>query len=76
MLHHPLQLQCSEKLPDEPGEFEMYSVKFVLSVASRRAQDKVERQQNRSHKLGAYVPVYPSPDDLLVPSSVRDWQLG
>jgi hypothetical protein len=74
MLNPPLQ--CTEKLPDEPGEFEMYSVKFVLSVASKRAQDRVERQRNRSRKLDAYIPVYRSPDDPLAPSSVSDWQLG
>lgn len=72
MLPPPLRLQCTEKLPDESGELEMYSVRFVLGVASRRAQGRIERQQNRSHKLGANVPAYPSPDDPPAPSLVRD----
>ena len=75
MLLPPLHLQCSEKLPDESGELEMYSVQFVLSVASRRTQDRTERQRNRSSRLDADVPAYPSPNPP-TPNPVRDRRLG
>jgi hypothetical protein len=75
MLLPPLYLQCSEKLPDESGELEMYSVQFVLSVASRRAQDRTERQQNRSSRLDTNAPAYPSPNPP-TPASVRSRRLG
>ncbi len=75
MLPHPLQLQRTEKLPEYAGELEMYSVRFVLSVASRKAQDKVERQRNRSLRLGARDLHYPLPEDSPAPDSPRDGQL-
>ena len=75
MLLPPLRLQCTEKLPDESGELEMYSVRFVMSVARKRTHNRKERQRNRSYKLGADVLAYPSPDDPLVPSLVQDRHL-
>lgn len=53
MLPHPLPLPCTEKLPEYAGELDMYSVRFVLSVASRHVQDRMERQRNRSLRLDA-----------------------
>lgn len=75
MLLPPLRLQCSEKLPDESGELEMYSVQFVLSIASKRAQDRIERQRNRSSRLDADAPAYPSPYPP-TPGPVRGGRLG
>ena len=75
MLPHPLQLQCTEKLPEDSGELEMYSVRFVLSVASRRTSDKNERQRNRSCKYGAQDSDYPSPADPPALDLLRGWQL-
>jgi hypothetical protein len=75
MLLPPLRLPCSEKLPNELGELEMYSVQFVLGVASKRAQDRTERQRNRSSRLDVDAPAYPSPNPP-TPGSVRGWRLG
>ncbi len=75
MLLPPLRLQCTEKLPDESGELEMYSVRFVMSVARKRTHHKIERQRNRSYKLSADVLAYPSPDDPLVSGLVQDRHL-
>ena len=46
-----------------------------MSVARKRAHNKIERQRNRSCKLGADVPAYPSPDDPPVPGLVQDRHL-
>lgn len=46
-----------------------------MSVARKRAQHKVERQRNRSYKLGADLPAYPSPDDPPAPGLVQDRHL-
>lgn len=76
MLPLPLRLQCNEKLPDESGELEMYSVRFVMSVACKRAGRKIKRQRNRSYRLGADVPAYSSPDDPLGLILVQDRHLA
>lgn len=75
MLLHPLQLQRTEKLPEYAGELEMYSVRFVLSIASRKAQHKIERQRNRSLRLGARDLYYSLPEDAPAPDSPRGRQL-
>lgn len=66
----PLQLQCTEKRPDENGELELYSVKFVLSLAGRLAHNKGGRQGNRSQRLDDYIPNYSLTDPQ--PSSPSD----
>lgn len=71
----PLQLQCTEKLPDETGDLEMYSVRFVMSVARKRSYTKIKQQRNRSHRTGADVLTYPSPDDPLDQYLVQDRHL-
>lgn len=73
MLPHPLQ--CTEKLPEYAGELEMYSVRFVLSVASRHNQDKVERQRNRSLRLSVQDSDYPSPAGPHAPDMLRGGQV-
>ena len=75
MLPHPLQLECTERLPEDSGELEMYSVKFVLSVASRRTPGKIERQRNRSSRYGAQDSDYPSPAVPPTSDMLRGWQL-
>ena len=47
MRQPPQRLQCNEMPPDDSGEFEMYSVKFIQSVISRHLQDKHERYKDR-----------------------------
>jgi uncharacterized protein (DUF1778 family) len=74
MLPHLLQPQCTEKLLDDSSEFEMYSVKFVLSVASKHAQDKIERQRNRSPKIGVQGLDSPALVDLAALNTRRGWQ--
>lgn len=75
MLPHPLQMERSEKLPESSNEFEMYSVRFVLSVASRRIQDRTEGARNRSLKHGAQGSDSPSSATPPAPNSLRGWQL-
>ena len=74
MLLHPLHLQRTEKLPEYAGELEMYSVRFVLSVASRKTQHKVERQRNRSLRRGARDLYYSLSEDAPAPTSPRGGQ--
>ena len=75
MLPPPLRLQCTEKLPDELGELEMYSVRFVMSVARKRAHHKIDRQQNHFYRFNAGAPASASPDDLPVPGLDQDRHL-
>lgn len=75
MLPHPLPLHCTEKLPEYAGELEMYSVRFVLSVAGRHVQDKLDRQRSRPLRLGASDADSSAPADASAPSLLRDRQL-
>ncbi len=52
MRQTPQRLQYNEMPPDDSGEFEMYSVKFIQSVISRHLQDKYERYKDRSDRPG------------------------
>ena len=50
MQQTPQRLQYNEMPPDDSGEFEMYSVKFIHSVISRHLQDKNERDKDHSDR--------------------------
>ncbi len=64
-MQHPILSAQSVEVPsDDSGELDLYSVKFVLSVGSKKPQDELARQKTRYHVAQVADQVSPGPPSL------------